>query len=288
MKLNLEKVFIKNFDILTYSSLDATNREITAMLKQNIAKLEKGYARIRQGKAQNKRIKEWYYDIAETFKDSFTPLQDYSSVINQAFTMKNNVGQLNKSLKQFVNLGEEVNTLVEELDDSQKILDVYKRLVILIKLKRSLIEKFKSTEFSNEDNSTMKLEKLEKEFTGIKLLEEKFYEKMHGFMKNHQFIIQKQPAYFIKIMRIIECDNRIDQITRKSHAMKSITEEVEGISSKEESKMDEKVNNSLGLKESWMEEIGETVKNQALEAYKTAFTIESIIDISERLMKSLK
>ena len=37
-----------------------------------------------------------------------------------------------------------------------------------------------------------------------------------------------------------------------------------------------------------MEEIGETVKNQALEAYKTAFTIESIIDISERLMKSLK
>ena len=173
-------------------------------MKQNISKLEKGYGRIRQAKAQNKRIKECYYQIAETFKESFTSLQDYSVIINQAFTMKNNISQLNKSLKQFVNLGEEVNTLVEELDDSEKIIDVYKRLVILIKLKRSLIAKFQESDFVNEESSKKKLEKLEKEFTGIKLLEEKFIEKMHGFMKNHQFIIQKQPAHFIKIMRIIE------------------------------------------------------------------------------------
>lgn len=118
--------------------------------------------------------------------------------------MKNNLAQLNKSLKQFVNLGEEVNTLVEDLGDSQKILDVYKRLVILIKLKRSLIAKFKESDYLKEESSPMKLQKLEKEFTGIKLLEEKFIEKIHGCMKNHQFIIQKQPAYFIKIMRIIE------------------------------------------------------------------------------------
>lgn len=36
-----------------------------------------------------------------------------------------------------------------------------------------------------------------------------------------------------------------------------------------------------------MKVLSETVKNQALEAYKTAYTVESIVDISERLIKSL-
>lgn len=113
------------------------------VLKQNITNLDKSYARIRQARAQNKRINEWYYQVSETFGDSFAPLQSFSGVINQVFTMKNNVAQLNKTLKQFVNLGAEVNTLIEELGDSRKIMDVYKRLIILIRLRSSLISKVK-------------------------------------------------------------------------------------------------------------------------------------------------
>ncbi|CAI2384831.1 unnamed protein product [Moneuplotes crassus] len=268
---------------------DSTKRELMTLMKQNLAKLEKGHARVRQAKAQNKRIKECYLQIAETFKNSFTPLQEYSAVINQAFTMKNNISQLNKSLKQFVNLGEEVSMLVADLDDPQKIIDVYKKLVILINLRRSLIAKFKESDTLDEGDNPIKLKKLEKEFTGIKILEEKFFEKMHGFMENHQFIIQKQPAYFIKIMRIIECDNKISQMKITSKPFQTIQEEVEGIEETKEptSTGAQEENHSFGLKESCTKEISKTVQKQAKDAYEKAFTVESIIDISERLIKSL-
>ena len=113
--------------------------------------------------------------------------------------MKNNVVQLNKTIKQFVNLGAEVNTLIDKLSDSKKILEVYKRLVILIRLRASLISKFKGTDFLNQSNMNTKIKSLEKELSGIKQLETKFLDKMHGYMVNHQMLIQKQPAYFIKI-----------------------------------------------------------------------------------------
>ena len=174
------------------------------VLKQNIANLDKSYVRVRQAKAQGKRITECYMQAAQSYGESFAPLQNFSSIINQVFTMKNNVVQLNKTLKQFVNLGAEVNTLIDKLSDSKKILDVYKRLVILIRLRTSLVSKFKSTEFMNQNNMNTKIKSLEKELSGIKQLETKFLEKMHGYMENHQMLIQKQPAYFIKIMRIIE------------------------------------------------------------------------------------
>jgi hypothetical protein len=192
--------------------------------------LDKSNARIRQAKAQNKRIKENYFQVAEIFNSSFTSLQTLSPVINQVISMKNNVSQLNKTLKHFVNLGEKVNTLIDDLNDSKKILDVYKQLIILIKLRKSFIAKLKDPEqIKTEDNKVMKLSNMEKELSGIKELENKFVEKMHGFMEKHQFIIQKQPAHFVKIMRIIECDRKIaEKGPKEKHALLTITEEVEG------------------------------------------------------------
>jgi hypothetical protein len=42
------------------------------------------------------------------------------------------------------------------------------------------------------------------------------------------------------------------------------------------------------LKESCVKVLSDTVKGQALEAYKTAYSVDEIIDVSERLIKSLK
>jgi hypothetical protein len=250
------------------------------VLKQNIRNLDKSYARIRQAKAQNKRISDGYNEIHQIFGENFSPLQDFSSVINQVFTMKNNVAQLNKTLKQFVNLGAEVNKLIDELSDTSKIIEIYNRLIILIRLRSTLISKFKHTDYISQDKTSIKLKDLEKELSGIQLLEEKFMEKIGGFMKKHQFIIQKQPAFFVKIMRIVEWDAKVEELTKGNLA--SITEEVEG--QKEEV---ESTGNSLGLRKFSKDVLAETVKEQAIEAYKKAFSVDDIIDVSERLIKSL-
>jgi hypothetical protein len=80
----------------------------------------------------------------------------------------------------------------------------------------------------------------------------------------------------------------------KGEDMKTITEEVEGTTEDAEdeegrvphpsSRMTEY---SLNLKETCLKALTDTIKNQAIEAYKTAYVVDDIIDISERLIKSL-
>jgi len=242
---------------------------------------------VRQAKAQNKRINDWYKEVTAIFGKNFSPLEEFSPIVNQVFTMRNNVSQLNKTLKQFVNLGEEVNTLIDELSDSKKMIDVYKRLIILIRLRASLISKFKNTDYMTQDSTSIKLKDLEKELSGIQKLEEEFVEKIHGFMKKHQFIIQKDPAFFIKLMRIIECDAKIEQMSNEG-ALPSITEEVEGIKPDPKSmSLTDKTGNSIGLKPSCIKVLSDVVREQAVSEYKKAFSFDEIIDVSERLIKSL-
>ena len=236
--------------------------------------------------------------VSEVFYEHFTPLESFSTIVNQIFNMKNNVSQLNNALKQFVSLGAEVNTLIEDLSDSKKILDVYKRLMILIKLRKSLISRFKNTDYMKNRHSDLKIQDLEDKLSGIKELEEKFRDKMKSFMQNHQIIIPKQPAFWIKIMRIIECDGRINEINSKPQELKTIQEEVEGTDEESKrgfstfkSKYDdidfEKPEDEMDLKEFCLKHLNDTVKNQASEAYKTAYDVDSIVDISERLIYSL-
>lgn len=100
-------------------------------------------------------------------------------------------------------LRSEVEHLISDLSDPRKFMEVYKRLVILIRLKNSLLSRLRPEDFiiddDDEDSSGFA-----EEVQNIQELEHKFIEKMHGYMENHQFIIQKQPDYFKKIMNVIE------------------------------------------------------------------------------------
>lgn len=90
-------------------------------VKQSIAHLDKNYARVKQARAQNKRINQCYMQIFDVYETHYANLQEFTPIVNQIFNMKNNVNQLNIALKQFVSLGEEVNTLIDDLSDSKKL-----------------------------------------------------------------------------------------------------------------------------------------------------------------------
>lgn len=72
--------------------------------------------------------------------------------------------------------------------------------------------------------------------------------------------------------------------------LNTVTEQVERISTGAGPKVAlprPKSSNSLNIRESCLKVLNTTIKNQATEAYKTAYTVDDIIDISERLIHSL-
>lgn len=177
--------------------------------------------------------------------------------------------------------------------------------MILIKLRKSIISKFKNTNYIKQTSGDSKVVALETKLSGIKELEIKFREKMKSFMTNHQIIIQKQPAYWIKIMRIIEINERINQMNKASENQQSLQDQIEGNNPEqpiEEDKLNEVTADmyvnidpekletnyeEYSIKQHCLYWIHDSLKTQALDAYQSAFNVDAIIDISERLINSL-
>ena len=85
-------------------------------------------------------------------------------------------------------------------------------MVNLTNLRHSLIEKFEK-----HDQDEDKMKSAMKELSGIQKLETKFKSKIFDYMRNHAEISMKDPGLLIKVLRILEYDQKVWEARREKY-----------------------------------------------------------------------